>query len=123
MTLNTCMQIFKVCSRKAESFLQRPGLKGTDMLMDWQKPGDPYNHEQQQPHIWLHLPSNGFCLDRESDARLLIAVDVISRRRIFLIFERHDDESDEHVEEEERKNDEIRDVKQADAFPVARDGS
>ena len=29
MTLNTCMQIFKLCSRKAESFLQQPGLKGS----------------------------------------------------------------------------------------------
>ena len=27
MTLNTCMQIFKLCSRKAESFLQQPGLQ------------------------------------------------------------------------------------------------
>ena len=26
ITLNTCMQIFKLCSRKAESFLQQPGL-------------------------------------------------------------------------------------------------
>ena len=46
----------------------------------------------------------------EADASFLVLVDVVSGRRLLLVLEGHDDESDEHVDEKEGKNDKIGDV-------------